>query len=181
MADDPGGRDPDVTVDELVVGGSGRRVVVDAGALDAGAVAWRGRVVQGEQPPGAGVDGAAQVAEQQSGTGGDLAAAERTEDVVGAAEVVADAGGAEPGGGGAAAVGQEFTDEQRLDQFGVAAVEEAGHAVEEALDGIRGGCRRIMMALPVGVTGRRLSQHPVLTGRLVSDQATSNVRLKLRS
>ncbi len=136
VSDDPGGRDPDVAVEELLMGRPRGGVVVQAGALDAGAVALGGRVVQGQQPARAGVDGAVEVAEQQGSAGGDLAAAEGAEQRVGAAEFVGDAGGAEPGGGGASAVGQEFAEEQGLDEFGVALVEEGGGAVEEVLDGI---------------------------------------------
>jgi hypothetical protein len=110
--------------------------VVQAGALDAGAVARGGRVVQGQQPARAGVDRAAEVAEQEAGAGGNLAATEAAEQGVGAAEVVGDAAGAEPGGGGAAAVGQEFADEEGLDEFGVPPVEEGSGLIEEALDGV---------------------------------------------
>ena len=50
----PGQRDPEVAVDELLAGRPGRRVVMDAGALDVAAVAWRGRVVEGEEQAVAG-------------------------------------------------------------------------------------------------------------------------------
>jgi hypothetical protein len=110
--------------------------MVQAGALDAGAVA-RGRgVVQGQQPARARVNGAAEVAEEEAGAGGNLAPAEGAEQGVGAAEVVGDATGAEPGGGGASAMGQEFADEEGLDEFGVARIEQGGGLIEEALDGV---------------------------------------------
>ena len=44
---------PDVAVDELLAGGAGAGVVVDAAALDLGAVARGGRVVDGQQQPSA--------------------------------------------------------------------------------------------------------------------------------
>src|SRR5437660_1777579 len=79
MANDPGGGDPDVAVEELVSSRTWGGVVVDAGPLDAGSVALGGRVVQGQQPVWAGVDLAAQVGEQQSGAEGNLAAPERAQ------------------------------------------------------------------------------------------------------
>ena len=55
----PGQGDPVVAVQEGAAGGAGGGVVVEAGALDARAVARRRRVVDGQQPVCARVDGAA--------------------------------------------------------------------------------------------------------------------------
>jgi hypothetical protein len=106
-------------------------------AFDARAIACGGRVVQCQQPAGTGVDGAAQVAEEDSGGHRDLAAAEGAEHGVGAAEVVGDAAGPEPGRGGTTAVGQEFSKEKRFDEFGMAFVEEASYLVQERVNRVR--------------------------------------------
>src|SRR5258708_4197325 len=137
MLDDPGERHPDVTVDIALVGGAGRGVVMEAGAFDARAVALGGRIVQGEQPAWPGVDGTAEVAEPDGGEGINLAAADGSQQGVGAAEVVGNAPGPEPGGGGAPAVGQEEADEQGWEQFGMTPVEQPVQDVDEFLQGWR--------------------------------------------
>jgi hypothetical protein len=126
VADDPGAGDPEVAVEEALGGGARGGVVVQAGALDFGAVTLRGGVVQGEQPARARVEVAAEAVEEQGGEQAGLAPAEGAQQGVAAAEVVGDAPGAEPGGGGAAAAGQEQAQEQRREELGVAFVQEGG-------------------------------------------------------
>ena len=125
MAQHAGQGDPDVAVDVLLAGGPGRGVVVDAGALDAGAVALRRRVVQGEQPMLAGVQPTQHEAQQPASQEVGLAS-DGAQQIVIKAEVSADAGGAEPGGGGASAAGEEDADPQDGPAWGESRTVEAG-------------------------------------------------------
>src|SRR5205814_2152075 len=109
------------------LGRPGRRVVMQAGTLDTRAITLGGRVIQGEQPARTGIDGAAEIGEERGSAPAGLAVAEGTEHGIGAAELVADAAGPEPGGGRTAALGQEFAQEERLDEFSMAWVEERGY------------------------------------------------------
>ena len=123
----PGEGHPDVAVDVLLPGRAGAGVVVDAGALDAGAVARRGRVVEGKEQVVAW--GAAhqrlQGATQQAVGQGVGASAGGPEGVVGRAEGVADSRGAEPGGDGASAAREQGAEQQQGQAWGGAAVEDA--------------------------------------------------------
>src|SRR5262249_20068400 len=123
-------RDPDVAVEVPLAGGPWAGVVVDAGALDLGAVARRGGVVDGHQQAAPlqqrlyGVQGAqGQVGGLAAGGAGGGG---------GGAELVGDAGGAEPGGDGAAALGEEDADQQQGQAGGGARVQPAGQAEEGA-------------------------------------------------
>jgi hypothetical protein len=76
VMDDPGGGDPDVAVEVVLVGGSRGGVVVKAGSFDVGAIALGGGVVEGEPPARSGIEGASQVPKQDRGEGVDLGASE---------------------------------------------------------------------------------------------------------
>jgi len=131
MLGQAGPRDPDVAVDIFLASRPGTGVVVDAGALDAGAVTRGGGIVDGYQEA-AGI--------LRAGTGGHPgaeghgfgAAADRVNGVVSAAKVVADAAGAEPGGSGATTGGQEDAPQQAGQAGGAATVEPGGEAAENA-------------------------------------------------
>jgi hypothetical protein len=120
--DDPGQRDPDVAVEEALVGRPRRGVVVDAGALDLGAVALGRRVIQGEQQRPVGVEAEQGAAEQHPGEPAG-AAAQRGEEVVVGGETDADAGGAEPAGDGAPPLGEEGAAQQDGEPPGESLVE----------------------------------------------------------
>jgi len=116
-----------MAVDELLSGGAGRRVVMEAGALDAGAVARRGRIVDGEEQVvarGLTHERQEDAAEQAVGQFGG-ASAGGPEGVVGRAEGVADSGGAEPGGDGASATREQGAEQKLKEAWGGAAVEYA--------------------------------------------------------
>ena len=125
MPHDPGERDPGVAVEERRAGRPRGGVVVHAGALDAGAVAGRGAVVQGEEQALA--RGLAEQRQQRAGQqarGQGLgASAGGSQGVVGGAEGVGDAGGAEPGGDGAAAAGEQGAAQQAQQPRGGAPVQ----------------------------------------------------------
>ncbi len=125
-----GQRDPDVAVDVPLAGGAGAGVVMDASALDVGAVARRRRIVDGraqassvQQRP----DGVQRADRQLLGV-----AADGADGRVGGAEVVADAGGAEPGGDGAAAGGKEEAAQQQGQAGGRRGVQPVGQVEEGA-------------------------------------------------
>src|SRR6516164_1221502 len=71
---DPGEGDPDVVVEEPLVGRAGGRVVLDPRALDVRAVTLGRGIIQGEPQGAVGVDGAEGVAEQPAGQQFDAAA-----------------------------------------------------------------------------------------------------------
>src|SRR5262249_4445317 len=110
----PSEGDPDVAVDELLAGGAGAGVVVDAGALHAGAVAGGGGVVQREQQVVAGGQRQQRRQDAAQQAEGEVlgAAAGGPEGGVRAAEVGGDAGGPEPAGDGAPAATQEAPEQQ---------------------------------------------------------------------
>src|SRR5262249_60071334 len=105
-------------------------VVVDAGALDAGAVAGRRRVVEGKEQPLARAGGHQRPEDVTEQTEGEVAGvpARGPEGAVGGAEIVGDARGAEPRGDGAAAAGEQGADEE-LPQVGSGAAGGGGHQV----------------------------------------------------
>jgi hypothetical protein len=118
--------DPDRAVNELLPGGTGAGVVVDATAFDFGAVARRGGIVDGHgqaPAPEQRLDGEQGAAGQVAGPLTDGA-----DGGVGGAEGVGDAGGAEPGSDGAAALGEEDADQQEGQAGGAAPVEPAGQS-----------------------------------------------------
>ena len=132
VADDPGQGDPDVAVEELLVGRPRGGVVVDAGPLDVRAVALGRGVVQRRTAaarPGRGRPG------RGGAAGGEPVgvAAQGGEEVVVGGEAGADAGGAEPAGDGAAALGEEGAEEQDGEAPGEALVEAGGQAGDEVL------------------------------------------------
>jgi hypothetical protein len=115
-----------VAVEEALVRRPRGGVVVDAGPFHAGAVALRGRVVEGEQPVPPRVNGAAEAAEEQAAAGVHPVAAQAAEQVVGTAEVVGDVAGAEPGGGRAPAAGEEDALEEGRQEVGLASIDQGG-------------------------------------------------------
>src|SRR5207253_8165045 len=105
VAYQPGQRHPDMAVEELLVGRTRRRVVVDPGPLDLRPRAWRRRVVQAEQEAFAGHQDAHSQAQQQRGHyAGPWPQA--AEEVIILAEVGAQAGRAQPAGHGAPTPGE---------------------------------------------------------------------------
>jgi hypothetical protein len=133
MADHPGEGDPNVTVKGLLMRGAGSRVVVSAGSFDAGTVAWRGRVVQRKQPPRHRRESVAQFVEEDGRTASGVLT-QRTEQMVGAAEVVRDAGRPEPRGDGAAPVGQEQAQEKGWDEIVLSAVQKGRPGGQDGSD-----------------------------------------------
>src|SRR5262249_47483306 len=131
---DPGQGDPDVAVEEALVGRPRGGVVVVAGPLNLGAVALGRRVVQREQQRPRGGQGEHGALEEQAGReGGD--AAQRREEVGVAGEAAADAGGAEPGGDGAPPPGEQGAGEQDGQAPGGALVQEGGQGANQQLQG----------------------------------------------
>ena len=122
--------DPDVAVDVLLAGGARAGVVMDAGTLDLGAIAWGGRVVDGHRQAWS----AQQRLDGEEGANGHVRglAADGPDGGVGRAEVVGDTGGAEPGGDGAASAGEEDAEQQQGQAEGGAAVQPGGQAGEGA-------------------------------------------------
>ncbi len=112
MAHDPGQGNPDVPVEELLVGRSGGGVVMDAGPLDVRPVALGGRVVQRQQQPLARIDQRHRPAEQQRGDILDVAS-EAAEEVIIASVIVAESAAAQPTGDRSPALGEEHAREQR--------------------------------------------------------------------
>jgi hypothetical protein len=106
--------------------------VVDAGALDTGAVALGRAVVHGEQQRPVRSEQGQGAAEQQAGEPVGAAAQGRQEVVVGG-EATADVGDAQPAGDGAAPLGKQGTQEQDSQPPGVALVEAGGQAGGEVL------------------------------------------------
>ncbi len=100
---------------------------MDAGALDAGAVAGRGRVVDGEEQMPAG----GQTHERQQGDAEQAAGQGRgassggPQGVVGGSEGLADASGAEPSGDGASAAREQGAEEEQQQAWSGPAVEHA--------------------------------------------------------
>src|SRR5262249_29921857 len=118
--------DPDVAVDVLLACGPRAGVVMDATALDEGAVAGGGGVVDAqqqalgvEQGPDGGLHGDGHVVGLSTdGTDSDVALA----------PVGGEAAGTEPGGDGAATSGQEEAQQQRGQAGGGSLVQPVGQA-----------------------------------------------------
>jgi hypothetical protein len=132
MEDDPGQADPDVAIEEFLLGRSRRRVVVQASALDVATIALGGAVVDGEEQRPVGGKPVEGVAEQQAREEVGVASQGRQEIVV-SREAVADVGGTEPTGDGAATFGEEGTQEQNGQSPGMSLVQEEGHVGEQIL------------------------------------------------
>src|SRR5262249_30856963 len=116
--------DEDLSVQELLARGAGGGVVVDASPFDLRPVAWRGRVVEGEQET---------VVGQQRFDGGQDARGEVrglatavADGRVSGAELGGDATGPEPGGDGASPGSEEEAEQQGREGGAEAAVEESG-------------------------------------------------------
>ena len=129
-----------MAVEELLVGRTRRRVVVDPGPLDLRPRAWRRRVVQAEQEAFAGHQDAHSQAQQQRGHyAGPWPQA--AEEVIILAEVGAQAGRAQPAGHGAPTPGEQHAPQQRQQAPGQSSVqrlaqgEDPGHQLGGQLPG----------------------------------------------
>ena len=132
MEGDESERDPDVAVEEALVGRPRGGVVVEARPPDVPAVTLRRRVIQREQQwPGRGQP--TQDALEEVGGRQRRVPAEGAEEVVVGGEGVADAGRTEPGRDCPAALGEEGAEQQDGQAPGRASVEEGGHAAGEVL------------------------------------------------
>src|SRR5262249_49608644 len=105
-------------------------IVMDAGTLDLGAIAWCRRVVDGHRQAWS----AQQRLDGEEGANGHVwnLSADGADGGVGGAEVVGDSGGAEPGGDRAASGGEEGAEQQPRQADGGAFVQPRGQAGEGA-------------------------------------------------
>src|SRR5271168_2024895 len=103
MVPQPGQRDPDVPIEELLARGTGSRVVVNPRSLDAGTIPFGGRVIDGEEQVVAGnaKDERLEGNPQETRGHGLRAATDSPKDIVAAAEVPGDPSRTEPRGDGA--------------------------------------------------------------------------------
>src|SRR5262249_16489343 len=117
-----------MAVDGLLASGARAGIVMDAGTLDLGSIAWCRRVVDGHRQAWS----AQQRLDGEEGANGHVpdVAAGGAGGGGARGEVGGDSGGAEPGGDGAASAGEEDAEQQRRQADGGALVQPGGQAGE---------------------------------------------------
>src|SRR5258708_5704111 len=103
MTHDPSQGHPDMAIEELLLGRSGRRAVMNPGPLDVPSIALRRRVIQSQEQPVARNDHTDGDAEEHHADAFDIAS-EAAQEVIIESEIVAEFAAPQPTGDGLSAL-----------------------------------------------------------------------------
>ncbi len=125
-------RHPNMTIQELLIGWSRRRIVMNAGPLDVRPIPFGGRIVHGQQYPFAGDQPQQQQTQQPLGQLFGLAS-QGLEEVVIVGEVVGNPHGSQPGGDRPSSPGKEHPQENQRQPPAIATMQPGGQPLHPLL------------------------------------------------